>query len=80
MVKDPTYDSIASPSPSVVVVAALNPTQITRSIPANKNREQQTTCNIHISAYLTQSNQLDMKYIYHSIIHCTRNRDIYMGK
>ena len=80
MVKEPTYDSIASLSPSVVVSIGLNPTQIARSIPANTKREQQTTWNIHISTYLTQSNRLDMKYINHSRIHCRRNRDICMGK
>ena len=80
MVKEPTCDSIASPSPSITTAATLNPTQIARSILANKKKERQTTCNIHISTYLTQSNRLDMKYIYHSRIHFTRNRDIYMGK
>ena len=80
MVKDPTCDSIDSPSPSVVVVVTLNPTQISRSIPTNTNRELKTTCNIQISTYLTQSNQLDMKYLNHSRIHCIRNRNICMGK
>ena len=46
MVKDPTCDLITSPSPSIVVVVALNSTQIARSILANTNRVQQTTCNI----------------------------------
>ena len=40
MVKEPNSDSIVSPSPSVVVVLALNPTQITKSILANINKEQ----------------------------------------
>ena len=43
MVKEPTCDSITSPSPSVAVYVALNPTQIARSIPAKKNRGQKTT-------------------------------------
>ena len=43
MVKEPTCESISSPYPSVVVVVALNPTQIARSIPENTNSEQQTT-------------------------------------
>ena len=54
MVKEPTCDSIISPSPSVIVDIALNPTQNTRSIPADTNREHQTTCNIQISTYLTK--------------------------
>ena len=43
MGKELTCDSFASPSPSVVVVVALNPTQVARSIPTNTTREQQTT-------------------------------------
>ena len=43
MGKEPTCDYFVSPSPSVAVVVALNPTQVTRSIPANTYREQQTT-------------------------------------
>ena len=76
MVKEPTFDSITSPSPSVAIVVTLNPTQNARSIPTNTNREQQTTCNIQISTYPTKSNLLDMKYIYHSRIHYIRNRNI----
>ena len=54
MVKEPTCDSIAYPSPYVTTTIALNPTQISRSIPTNTNREPQTTCNIQISTYLTK--------------------------
>ena len=54
MVKEPTCDSIASPSPSLDVVVTLNPTQVARSIPTNTNRLKQTTYNIHISTYLIQ--------------------------
>ena len=38
--KEPTCDPFRSPSPSVIVVVALNPTRATRSIPAIKDREQ----------------------------------------
>ena len=58
MVKEPTFDSFASPSPSVAVSVAFNATQVSRSIPANKNRENQTTCNIQ-DIYLFYSNQID---------------------
>ena len=44
MMKEPTCDQCASPSLFFVVVVALNPTQITRSILANTNKEHQTTC------------------------------------
>lgn len=54
MGKDPTYDLFTSPSPSVIVSITLNPTQVTRLIYANTNREQKTTYNIKISSYLTQ--------------------------
>ena len=54
MGKEPICDYFASPSPSIIVVVTFNPTQVARSIPANKNREQQTTYNIQISTYLTQ--------------------------
>ena len=54
MGKEPTCDSFASPSPSIAVAIALNPTQVARSIPAKTNREQKTTYNIEIYTYLTK--------------------------
>ena len=58
MGKEPTCDSFASPSPSIAISIALNPTQVARSIPANKNIEQKTTYNIQY-IYLSYSNQID---------------------
>ena len=42
MVKEPTCDPSASPSPSVIIVVTLNPTQIVGSIPENTKKEHQT--------------------------------------
>ena len=71
MIKEPTCDVIDSPSPSVVVFVALNPTQVTRSIPANTNREQKTKYNINISTYLTQikSIRYEMHILFKNTLH-----------
>ena len=76
MIEEPTCNPSASPSHSVTFVVAFNPTQIARLIPASINREQQINCNIQMPTYLNHSNRLDVKHIYHSRIHCMRNRII----
>ena len=53
MVKEPTCDPSASLYPFVVVVVALNPTQITGSIPANKKKITTNNMHIQISTYIT---------------------------
>ena len=76
MIEEPTCNLSASPSPFVAFLAAFNPTQIARLIPASINKEKQTYCNIKMPIYLNQLNQLNMKHIYHSRVHCMRNRNI----
>ena len=76
MIEEPTCNPRASPSPSVTFAVTFNLTQITRLIPTSINREQKTDCNIHMPTYLNHSNRLDVKHIYHSRIHCMRNRNI----
>ena len=71
MREEPTCDSFLSPPPFVAVVITLNPTQATRSIPTNTNREKKTTYNIQISTYLNQIELIrsDNKYIIENAIH-----------
>ena len=76
MIEEPTCDPSASSSPSVAFFVAFNPTQIVRFILASINREQQTYFNTQMPTYLKHSNRLDVKHIYHSRIHCMRNRNI----
>ena len=75
MIEELTCDPSASSSPPIVGAVALNPTQITRLIPARIKREKQTYCNIQMPTYLNHSNRLDVKHICHSRTHCMRNRN-----
>ena len=76
IIEEPTCDPSASYYPSIAFVVASNPTQIARLIPASINKEQQIYCNIQMPIYLNKLNLLNMKHIYHSRVHCIRNKNI----